>query len=290
MIRVGPLSTACLTTALLVLAGMIALSPEPKALRADPSDPVIDSDGDFLPDAVEWAVLTSAQTADTDGDQRSDFVEVVEHGTPRHPGSTTADDHAMRVVLTGPSTPGSSEPTWLHLFFRFFGDPGLTTSFSASFETETLPGLQLPLNVLGFPGVVMRQRSTANEGYWLQISIPLASEQFLRQLLPLSIRADAVIGGAHLSSAVRLEERLGTVTTLVPFGDGRYVMQSIGSLPYMLASNRVCLLTLEQAGASGTAFKIVDADCESCNELECGASCRESVGWVIDVPGGLGDL
>ena len=43
----------------------------------------IDTDGDFLPDVVEWVVLTDSTNPDTDGDHIPDFVEVIEGGNPR---------------------------------------------------------------------------------------------------------------------------------------------------------------------------------------------------------------
>ena len=73
----------------------------------------------------------------------------------------------------------------------------------------------------------------------------------------------------------------------------RTVLQSIGPLPLVLpVTNRVCILCLEEVGSGpgGTIYEIVDADCESCNELECRPGCEQSAGWYITVPGGLNSL
>ena len=65
----------------------------------------IDTDGDFLPDVVEWVVLTDSTNPDTDGDNTPDFVEVVEGGNPRFETPPMPADQQMRLVVTGP-TPG----------------------------------------------------------------------------------------------------------------------------------------------------------------------------------------
>ena len=74
-----------------------------------------------------------------------------------------------------------------------------------------------------------------------------------------------------------------------------YVIVGAGSAGCVLTnrlsadgSNKVCVLDLSEVGSGpgGVVFEIVDADCEDCNELECGASCSDSVGWVITIPGG----
>ena len=98
---------------LLVAAGFatsfFALAVPSKSLAAggngNQSTANLDTDDDFLPDAVEQVVMSNANAADTDGDQIPDFIEVVAGGQPRHESSPLPLDQEMRVVITG-STPG----------------------------------------------------------------------------------------------------------------------------------------------------------------------------------------
>lgn len=284
-----------LAAATIAVAGWFCTNQAPTAvLRADPGCCLVDSDDDFLPDVVEWTVITNTANANTDGDSSPDFAEVVQRGSPRHPGVLRPVDHEVRAVITAPPPGHPGEPTWLHLLFRFVGDPSLLTSFETWVELPAFPGLRIPLDVLGFTGVVFDQRQTQTEGLWVRVSVPMVSEQTLRLILPCSFQTAATIGGRSIRSAVQLFEVEGTTTTITPFGDGRFALQSIGEFvaPPSGTSNRVCLMELELVGTgpAGSVLQVVDADCEDCNELECGASCRNCRGWLIDVPGGIGSL
>lgn len=290
-----------------VLTLMVACSAAVAVLWRLPSRPVsatgttplCDDDGDFLPDAVEWAVLTNGARADTDGDEVPDFVEVIEFGQPRTPSPLLPPDNQMRVVVSGPAVGASDSLAWLHVFYRIMsgaGGPGgalaAIQSFDSWLELPCLPGLRIPLNSLGVSGLVVRERATGAHGDWVQISIPLIEPQVLAMILPCTIWVESVVDGGYHSNGVTLFEAEDEIATLVPFRDGDFVMQNLSRFTDPgggTGSNRVCVLQLGElySGPGGTTYQVTGADCEDCNELECGQGCLDSVGLEITIPGGL---
>ena len=266
----------------------------------DESAATIDTDGDFLPDAVEWVVLTNANNPDTDGDQTPDFVEVVEAGNPRHESMPLPPDQQMRLVITGPS-PASADPrTWMHIFHRVMTSQtgvgaGLSAieSFQVWLQGPLWPGVRFPINALAAGEVVYQERVTANQGVWVQLSIPLVSQEILSAVLPCTIWAETTVAGHALASGQTLVNAGGSIATLVPFTHGRYVFQALSPfmpVPGFSESNRVCVLVLQEltVGPAGTTYQVTYADCEDANELECSASCQASIGWTMTIPGGTG--
>lgn len=287
--------STCLIAASALSALLLVCTPHQPAiggglgmqLAADPRDPLADSDNDMLPDDVEWAVLTNHQQADTDNDGHSDFIEVVTHGQPRRPSGPIVQDHEMRVVVT--SVPNSQgEQTWLHLMFRLMGEPSLMTSFQPWIHVPGYP--LMSLDILSAGSIHMRSREVAGEGRWYVLSLPITSTEVLQHLLPCTLGADATIGGRAIRTGTKLFDLRGTIATMVPSGS-RFAVQSIAAVrPFAGGgSNKICLLELNEAGDSpqGTIYQVVDAECDDCNDLECGVSCPETVGWTFVLPGGV---
>lgn len=219
-----------------------------------------------------------------------DFLEVVTYGEPRRFSGPIPQDHAMRVVVTSSPIGGGVSQTWLHLLFRFMGDVSLMTSFSPWLQVAGAPGLHFPLASLTTGPIDLAQRDVPGEGRWIRVSIPLISESLLRTVLPCTIAAEATIDSHVVRTGVELFDLRGTTATLVPFGTG-FAIQSLA--PYRPAgggtSNKICVLRLTEVGSGpgGTAYEVTDADCDDCNDLECGATCPETLGWVFVVPGGI---
>jgi hypothetical protein len=262
-------------------------------VQATSSSLLADTDGDFLPDIVEWAVLTNPTEPDTDGDGVPDFVEVVQRGHPREPGKPIPYDHEMRIVVTAPA-PGSPDDTsWMHLLVRFAEEGSPVEGFATWFETQALPELKIPLDAFFFAGMVVAEQEVPGEGIWLRISAPLVSASLIQMLLPCSICAQAFVGGRFLQTEVDLIEVQNMITTIVPFREGQFAVQTIAPLAANLtASNKVCVLELSQVGAgpTGSVFEVSKAECQDCNDLECGTACNDAEGWIVTLPCGLSAL
>jgi hypothetical protein len=256
------------------------------------TESLVDNDDDFLPDCVEWAVLTSAANPDTDGDEISDFVEVVQRGAPRKAGDPLPTDQEMRLVVTGPSAATPAAPVWLHLLVRTVETATPITNFSSWIELPALPGLRIPLNMLAFGDIEFRQRATATEGTWALISVPLVSTTILRAVLPCSFHAESIIGGRYLRSTVQLLDMQGTISSLVAYGEGQFAVQSIAPIPGSGQSNRICVLDLTEVGSGpgGVVYQVTSAICDDCNEVECSPNCPQTVGWLVTIPGGCSGM
>jgi hypothetical protein len=253
------------------------------------TEALVDTDNDFLPDCVEWAVLTSAANPDTDGDEISDFVEVVQRGAPRKAGDPLPTDQEMRLVVTGPSAASPGAAVWLHLLVRTVETSTPIANFSSWIELPSLPGLQIPLNMLAFGNIEFRQRLTAAEGNWVIVSVPLVSTTILQAVLPCSFHAMSMIGGRHLRSTVQLLDMQGTISSLVSYGENSFAVQSIAPIPGGGLSNRVCVIDLQEVGSGvgGTVYQVISAFCDDCNEVECSPNCPQTVGWLVTIPGGM---
>jgi hypothetical protein len=272
---------------------LLTLTSTSKEIGADPIDPRLDTDGDFLPDVVEWACLTDPQNPDTDRDGIGDFIEVVQRGNPRRVGMPRPADHEMRIVVTATEGPNRDVQTNLHLLFRFLGTPSLLTSFQPWLRIGAFPGLEIPLGSLASGMTSLEQRIDPIEGLLVSVLIPMASESMLRALLPCTIGARATIGDRELATTVPLFDVRGTTATLVPFDQDGYAVQSIGAMTaFQGGSNRVCVVQLSRIGVGpgGVAYQVTHADCDDCNGLQCGVQCADLVSWVLVLPGGLGSI
>lgn len=284
-----------------IATAFVAISTPAKFVAAtgDDSAAMLDSDDDFLPDAVEWVVLTNAQSGDTDGDLIPDFVEVIEAGSPRHQSVPLPPDQQMRLIITGPS-PASADPrTWMHIFHRVMTSAtgpsaGITSIQSCNIwlEGPLWPGIQFPLNSFASGELIYRERITPHDGVWVHVAVPLVSQALLAAVLPCTIWAETLVAGQALKSGQNLINVGGDIATLVPYTHGRFVFQTVSPMPgtpLVSETNRVCVLELSEqsSGPAGTTYQVVDADCEDANELECSTSCQASIGWTITIPGGM---
>lgn len=278
------------------------VSLDPVTLHADQPPPawqLADSDGDFLPDVVEYAVLSSATSNDTDGDGSADFIEFVQKGRPSQPGDPLPLDQEMRVLVTGSPAGSGLDVVWFHVFLRVVDSTKLVQGFETWIEWPWLPEQRLAFDVLSLGAPIYSERRTANQGTWISISVPVASVGLIQSLCPMTVCAQAQVGGRRIRSVSPVYDIAGELRSLVPFGSG-FALQQLYPTPLpsiydtvggagSTLSNRVCVLELAEAGIGpgGSLYEVVAADCQDCNDVECSTACGDAVGWVLTLPGGL---
>lgn len=254
-----------------------------------------DADGDFLPDDIEWLLMTDPQNADTDGDGMGDYLEAVWSGLPLVPedGGHPAD-HEMRVLATTREDANGVSQFWLHLMFRSMS--GLDVEFRAFVPWIDVMGVQYPLYGL-LSGVTLYSvvSHRAGEGTFVLISAPIATEEAVRRLLPFSLGASAILGGRQVTSATHYLDNGGDTVALVALDRARASLQTLKQKkqegPFS-GTNRLCVLELDIVGVSagGKICEVRKADCEPAHGLRCGASCRDALGRIFFLPDGMGTI
>lgn len=288
------LLTALGTLWLAALAVDHGLRHEDPELAADGSAFLQDSDGDFLPDLLEWPVLGNSTRVDTDGDGSEDFVEAVQSGLPWKADPPAPADHEMRIVITSHVDAAGVSQIWMHTLLRLMGRESVVQTYRPWVQFEMVPGLRLPLDLSGWGEMQIDKRDAGAQGLWYRISFHLASAEAIRPFLPLTIAANATLDGREVHSGAHLFPSMSGIGTLVP-ADGGFVSQVLDSPPEGMGgssgiSNKYCLMELTDmgGGAGGRVYEVDSAECEVANDLECSLECPDRAGTVFIIPDGVG--
>ena len=279
---------------------------EDRVLHADPSTLLEDSDGDFLPDDLEWCMMTDRGIADTDGDGSGDFLEVVHFDDVRVPGVPAPLNDAMRIVVTSTADGADHQSYWMHMLFRFAN--GNLGTVSHLVPWIDIMGVRVPLtDLLLSNSIQFVQRPGPAGDLLVRVSgqdfagrnppEPPASRDWSRS------RARPVASWRQASSPCPWARRL---QLLVPHNDqliahtarpqfGHQFQGPSGSggdqeeETEFFKSNKVCVFQLSLVGASpgGSLLEIVSAECMPANGLDCGSECPRTAGEVVTIPGGL---
>lgn len=299
-------TTACAFGTLGIVAGLWMLPEDSSELRADPVLLSQDTDGDFLPDVVEWACVSNAYAADTDSDGVGDFIEVVQRSQPHIAGPALPADHELRLVLTSLTNSAGVTNTYVHLLMRFMTQLDALNELDAWIELQTSPPVRISLNPLAPTAVVSQQLTVPGEGIFVHLAFPLATQSVLEPVMPFTVGASARVGARALRTVVPIFSDRGEPKTLVGYDDSRVMVQTLNATSFVSpsagagtsagtggsATNRCCVLSLRSVGSSpsGTVLEVVDAECVDFNDLVCPLACPDSKGTTFTVPGGVGSI
>lgn len=264
-------------------------------MLADVGDPFADTDGDLLPDRLEWVLLLDPQLADSDRDGTDDFLHAVQgrRGLLEPRSNFGYDDEARVVVNSLPDGVGGKS-IWVHMLFRFAG-ANLRDLRSLQPYIDYW-GMRIPIDRLigaGETHLSIRQHPT--EGLYVLCSFELGHESTFRWIMPCTIGATTVMGSRTIRTGTFVDSAAGAVTALVPVTPDGGVIQTLTPEdrddPFWTTS-RVCLLRLSVVSTtpSGTLCEVSNADCVSSGELSCPPTCLSSRGQMMFFPDGLSTI
>ncbi len=271
----------------------------PAHLSAASTDPLLDTDGDSVPDNVEWLFMSDPTLADTDGDGMDDFVEIVQHTAVRAFTSPPPIGHEMRVAVSTATDPVTDKQyVWMHCLFQFASgqlDLSLFQPFISSGRVS-VPIEQL----LGRTPISLSMRSDPTRGSLVILSMRLGTVSDFIHLAPSTINVRAAIGSHFIQSSAYIFEMNGALSTLVPqgleTGSAKLLVQTLepndGSKSIGFTSNRRCEQTLAPAGMTpiGPVYEVISSDCEISEGMRCGTACPTQVGHEAVLPNGLGSI
>ena len=298
----------------LTCAGMVALAASSGTPHLDASiHGFVDSDGDLLPDDLEWSMLSDPFSSDSDGDGVDDYTAHIEYvypsplewtaagtaGTSRlpnplnNPGPTPAVDHGLRFSVSVRPDPDGTPAVWMHFAFRFVGG-----------SIPSVQGLDVWLNhgqmvwslgsLLGVSGASMAMDSRAGSTD-LVFSSRLGREAEVLPLCPATIGATVILDGRMITSGVMLSAHAGKLTAFTPTGTNTGVVialdPAVAQDPFW-STDRVCYLTLSVLASTGNGSlcEVARAQCRRSDTMRCPPSCPTSVGQVVFVPDGITTL
>ncbi|MAE75313.1 MAG: hypothetical protein CMJ85_00355 [Planctomycetes bacterium] len=283
--------------ALLTALGIALIQPtpwpsaEPKGLDAVPIWPLADTDGDNVPDNLEWVAHSDPLKADSDGDGRSDFVELIEHTDPTRKQQGKPGPDGMRLVInTTEHGPNGQHVLWVHILLRFTS--GNVQDLKGLALFLDVGGKRFPLDTLLIYGIVEARESwDPVHGSLLRLSMQMPLFEFFKQATPITVGAYGLVNKkVHRSGALLFyrSSEYHTMTVLGPTLVLQATSTSNSNNPFWTV-NKMCVydLTVQGVGRNGIICEVTKANCTVSNTQRCTAACAGMKGLTFFVPDGL---
>lgn len=285
-----------LPAVVVVLAAADSMRDQARRVGAASPAALQDTDGDLLPDALEWVLLMDPTTTDSDGDGVDDFVEAVTFELPGRPAPRSLE-HEMRMVVSVHRDPMQQEHVVAHILIRIVNGQGAAYVQNPRLFVD-LQGSQVGIEtVLGRGILGFGYRIDPQEGTLMVLSSRIASVSELTYLLPCSFGVNASIGGRVISTGTLIVDADGTAAAAAPTSTTGFVFQPLDPVassnkPFWTQAH-VCEMQLTPVGGGSGGSQVCqvsDAECTGQPTLRCAPSCSSWMGKVLVVPYGLGFL
>lgn len=264
-------------------------------LAAGGPSALVDTDGDLVPDSVEWLMQTDPNEMDTHEDGVDDFLAILHYGNLLEEMEEPAPENRMRVVVTS-STEGGVKNVWLHMMMRF-----IVTANSGEIRIDPyidIKGMRVSLvPVLGHGTISLETKKTL-DGYYVRVSCKLVDEASLAWLLPCTLGAEGIFDHKYINTGTYVVNSGGSPHAMLPSATNTFILQPINADARFQEPNpfwkggRVCVMTLSVVSSSpnGHLCEVTSAECKPAAGLRCASSCAGNMGQPVFVPGGLGTI
>lgn len=274
--------------------GFGILRPRPaRELDALPRPPLLDTDGDFLPDNLEWVLLSDPTRRDTNSDGRNDLLQAMDYEAPRHKTRALKTRDSMRVLV---NTSGSKKNrlVWITLLLRLAS--GRLSDLRALQVYMTVGNRKVLLDpLLPYALEDVKTRYIKDQGMLVRLSFRLKLDSVMRYISSTTIGSCGLIGSTLVRSGTVLMDING-YHTLSFFSDTTndnqgLALQTTGAFedenPYW-SLNKLCVLALEMQGVGHgwLICEVTKADCQQESSVRCTSNCGNANGLTFFLPDG----
>ncbi len=254
-------------------------------------DPLKDTDGDLLPDVLEWSLLSDPLKKDTDGDGISDFVEAVEFTSPIEKNQTGPAVDSYRVLFaTTQEGKLRSRYLWVHSLIRLAS--GNIKDLRALNLFLDYNGSKVDLTSLFYTNTKeIKVQSVSSQGLLIRIAVRFPMPKGFEKLAPGSFASHALVNSNILTASAQMFYLNSAFHTLSLVNSKAMILQTSGAgeaRTTFWTSGQACVLTLEIIGSS-PGWRICEVKKAACKVVyrgNCSPSCLKSTGAAVLVADG----
>jgi hypothetical protein len=273
----------------LIMSGVLPFAS--RTLSAGPAKPTTDTDGDNLPDMIEYVAQSDPYRADSDNDGRRDFVEVAEFTSPMTPDAARTTPDAFRLLMNTTEESNGQRLIWLHVLLRIRS--GLLSDFKGLTLFLDHRGERISLDpIVAYTLSDVGLQADPVHGTLIRVSLRIPLLPPLETMSPVTFGGYCKIRNTVHASGSVLFSIYGDLFTLVPLGGTLFMHAAnpVQSTSPFWGNNKACTLTMQVQG-TGKGWVLCEVDkasCEVSQTMQCVPDCAALKGHTVFIPDGLG--